>query len=98
KLEKTLAGIFRRGSGITGSGVVAGLAAVVAGFFCGSDALIWTKPRAFGAGFGTGTVCAEDGAAIQAAMNNANATGMTSANCLAIPNGGFLFNAKILSG
>jgi hypothetical protein len=67
-------------------------------FFCGSDALIWTKSRAFGAGFGTGTVCAEDGAAIQAAINNVNPMRMASANCVAIPNGGFLFNAKILSG
>jgi hypothetical protein len=30
----------------------------VIGPFCGSDALIWTLSRFFGAGFGIGTVCA----------------------------------------
>jgi amino acid transporter len=40
KLAKILAGTFRRGSGITGSGGVAVVAPVVIGAFCCSDALI----------------------------------------------------------
>jgi len=55
-----LAGTLRRGSGIIGSGGVKGVAPVVIGLFCASEALIWTLPRAFGAGLGIGTVCADD--------------------------------------
>ncbi len=103
KLEKILAGIFRRGSGITGSGGVAEVAPVVIGAFCGSDALIWRPPRAFGAGFGIGTVCAEAELTtdrvvtptMDAAISNANPVRMPlSANCLAIPSFRFLFNAS----
>src|SRR5690349_5749884 len=53
------AGTLRCGSGITGSGAAAGVAPVVAGPF-GSEALICTLPRAFGAPFGIGTLCAGD--------------------------------------
>jgi hypothetical protein len=36
---------------------------VVIGARCASDALIFTPSRDFGAGFGTGTVCADNGRA-----------------------------------
>src|ERR1700742_693710 len=52
------AGTLRRGSGITGSGGWVWAAAVV----IGPEALSWTS-RPFGAGFGTGTFCAEQGTA-----------------------------------
>ncbi len=57
---------------MTGSGAAAGVAPVVTGPFC-SEALICTLPRAFGAGFGIGTLCAKEddvpnaGAAIRSA-------------------------------
>jgi hypothetical protein len=98
KVEKILAGTFRRGSGITGSGGDAEVAPVVIGAFCGSEALIWTPPRAFGAGFGIGTVCAQDGVTTlikEAAISSANAVRMPGiANCSAVRNFGFLFNVS----
>jgi hypothetical protein len=56
-VEKILTGRVRRGSGTTGlGGGAAGVAPVVIGPLCGSDALNWRRSRAFGAGFGIGTV------------------------------------------
>ena len=61
KVAKTLAGVLRRGSGITGFGGV-WVAPVVIGTL--SCALICTPPsRVLGAGFGTGTVCERAGVA-----------------------------------
>src|SRR5882724_789078 len=57
KVANILAGTLRCGLGITGFGGVC-VAPVVIGPFCESCALICTPPsRAFGAGFGIGTVC-----------------------------------------
>ena len=54
-----LVGTLRRGSGMKGSGGVAAVVPVVSGDrFCASEALICVLSRPFGAGFGTGTVCA----------------------------------------
>jgi hypothetical protein len=98
KLEKILAGTFRCGLGITGSGGAAEVAPVVSGAFCGSDALIWTPSRPFGAGFGIGTVCADDEVTApdkDAATSSARPARMAAmADCLAIRNFGFLFNAS----
>jgi len=92
-----LAGKLRRGSGITGLGGGAWVAPVVIGGFCGSDALICTPSRAFGAGFGIGTFCAEDGAANavrDAAISSASAARRPRpAVRSATWNFGFLFNA-----
>jgi len=91
---------LRRGSGITGFGGAVGVVPVVIGAFCWSDAVNWT-PRAFGAGFGTGTigaeaVCADDGAAMlttDKAISNAKAVRMPgAADCSVIRIFVFLFN------
>ena len=62
-----LVGTLRRGSGMTGSGGMAEVAPVVGSErFCRSDALNCALSRPLGAGFGTGTVCAVEGAAAPA--------------------------------
>jgi hypothetical protein len=62
KVAKTLAGTLRFGLGITGVGGVWVVPVVIGPLF--SCALICTPPsRAFGAGFGTGTVCESAGIA-----------------------------------
>src|SRR5262245_49084695 len=75
-----LAGTLRRGSGMTGVGGCCCVAPVVIGFSAGG---IWfcalSRSRAFGAGFGTGTVCAEEDvtpAATEAATSSASARGV----------------------
>src|SRR5947209_13084907 len=94
-----LAGTFRRGSGMIGSGGVAEVAPVVIGALCGSDALIWMLPlRAFGAGFGTGTICAEPGATSQVANSKASPLRIApTANGTGIRIFGLLFNANSFS-
>src|SRR6266404_4183475 len=81
-----------------GLGGGAGIAPVVIGPFCGSDALIWTPSRPFGAGFGNGTVCAEADVAtpaMDAAISNANpARTPAPANRSPLRDFGFLFNAS----
>jgi hypothetical protein len=90
-----LVGRFRRGSGITGFGGAIGVVPVVIGAFCWSDAVSWT-PRAFGAGFGIGTICAEHGVATlttDTAISNAKAVRMAgTANCSVIRIFVLLFN------
>src|ERR1700740_3233277 len=92
-----LAGTFRRGSGITGSGTEA-VAPVVIGPLCESEAPVSPPLRAFGAGLGTGTVCADDGIVMpvrNAAITTASPArrpGLT--NCAAVRSFGFLFNAS----
>jgi hypothetical protein len=97
-----LAGRLRRGSGITGFGAAAWVAPVVAGPFCGSDALIWTPSRAFGAGLGSGTLWADAGIAVavtKAAVSNAMPVRMQgTASRAAIRNFGFLFKASSCLG
>src|SRR3982074_351648 len=93
-----LTGRFRRGSGITGSGGEAEVAPVVIGPLFGSDALIWTPTRPFGAGLGIGTVCAVDGVTrpdMEATISNARAVRARGpANCSVIRSLAFLFNAS----
>src|SRR5580693_312658 len=95
-----LTGKLRRGSGITGSGGRAGVVPVINWLFCGSDALIWMLPRAFGAGFGIGTFCAKDEVTVPAtyaAISNAKAARMPGTpDCFAIRDFGFLFNSSCL--
>src|ERR1700746_506196 len=56
-----LVGTLRRGSGMIGLGGASGVVAVGVGALRAS--LICVPSRPFGAGFGTGTVCADKGAA-----------------------------------
>ena len=77
---------------------MAEVAPVVVGPFCGSDALIWTPPRAFGARFrnrnGLRVQTALAMPTMDAAISNANPVRMPApANCSAIRSLGFLFNA-----
>ena len=61
----------------SGAGGETAVAPVVTGPFCPSDALICTPSRPFGAGFGTGTVCAPERVAmpaIRVAASNITAT------------------------
>src|SRR4051812_21782442 len=91
-----LAGTLRRGSGITGFGGGWG-APVVIGPFWESCALSCVPSRPFGAGFGTGTFCAEDGVAMatmDAAVSSASAVRAREiAGCFVIRYFESLFNA-----
>jgi hypothetical protein len=79
-----------------------GVAPVVIGARCGSDALICRPSRAFGAGFGIGTVCAAEDLAtdsvatqiMDAVTSNAKPLRTPIANCFAIRWFGSLFNAS----
>ena len=93
-----LVGTLRCGSGITGSGGVADVAPVVSGRFCASDALICVLSRPFGAGFGTGTVCADDSVAAPATeaviITTKTTRALASASDPAGWDFGFLINAQ----
>ena len=86
---------------IGGSGGVAEVAPIVSWAFCESEALIWTPLRAFGAGFGIGTVCAAEDVTpasvttptMEAAISHAKPRRMPpAATNPVIPGFRFLFN------
>src|SRR3954453_10509144 len=77
-----LDGTLRRGSGMIGSGTMV-VAAVVSGALACASAADGAPGRAFGAGLGTGSVCAELVPASDAAISTARAA-WKMARCLEI--------------